>query len=145
MAVFGDGQYRLQPIYVEDMADLAVREGTSRNNTIIDAIGPETFTYRELVGIISQAIAVKRSIINIGPGLGYWIVSVLGKFVGDVILTRDEIEGLMAGLLSTGSPPAGQTRLTEWIRHNGDRLGSRYASELLRRTNRHASYNHLQR
>ena len=137
MGVFGDGRYRLQPIYVDDIADLAVREGASRDNSIIDAIGPETFSYRELVGFISQAIGVKRPIIEVGPGFGYWIVWLLGKFVGDVILTRDEIEGLMAGLLCTSSPPVGQTRLTEWIQHNGDQLGRRYASELSRRINRH--------
>ena len=128
MGVFGDGQYRLQPIYVDDMADLAVREGASRDNSVIDAIGPETFTYRELVGIISQAIGVKRPIIEVSPGFGYWIVRLLGKFVGDVILTRDEIKGLMAGLLYTNSPPASQTRLSEWVQQSGDRLGRRYTS-----------------
>ena len=144
MGVFGDGQYKLQPIYIEDMADLAVRQGASRDDVVIDAIGPETFTYRKLVEIISQAIDVKRPIINVSPGFGYWIVRLLGKIVGDVILTRDEIKGLMAGLLYTSSPSVGQTRLSEWIQQNGERLGRRYASELSRRTNRKTSYNNLQ-
>lgn len=143
MGIFGDGQYRLQPIYVGDMADLAVREGAARENAVIDAIGPETFTYRELVEIISQAIGVRRPVVNVGPGFGYWIARLLGKFVGDVILTRDEIKGLMAELLYTSSAPAGQTRLSEWIQRNGDRLGRRYASELTRRANRHRSYGDL--
>jgi len=145
MGVFGDGQYRLQPIYVEDMADLAVREGVSRDNAVLDAIGPETFSYRELVEIIGQAIGVKRPIIDVSPGFGYWIVRLMGKIVGDVILTRDEIKGLMAGLLCTTSPPVGQTRLSDWVRRHGDQLGRRYASEISRRTNRQTSYKNLQR
>ena len=46
--VFGDGEYRIQPIYVDDLAELAVSEGEKTDNKIIDAIGPETFTYKEL-------------------------------------------------------------------------------------------------
>ena len=47
--VFGNGQYRLQPIYVDDLADLAVRYGEKDENVTIDAIGPETFTYKGLI------------------------------------------------------------------------------------------------
>ena len=130
---------------LEDLADLAVREGASHESVVIDAIGPETFSYRELVETISQAIGVNRPIIEVGPGFGYWIIRLLGKFVGDVILTRDEIEGLMAELLCTSSPPAGQTRLTEWIQHNSDQLGRRYANELSRRIYRHSTNNSLPR
>jgi len=52
--VFGNGNYRMQPIYVEDFAKLAVEQGASRENQIIDAIGPETFSYRELVRTIGD-------------------------------------------------------------------------------------------
>ena len=52
--VFGDGEYRLQPIYVEDLAELAVCYGASQDNVIINAIGPETFRYRELVATIAS-------------------------------------------------------------------------------------------
>ena len=58
--VFGDGNYRLQPIYVDDLAALAVKQGRERTNRIIDAIGPDTFTYRELVREISAIIGKPR-------------------------------------------------------------------------------------
>ena len=54
--------------------------------------------------------------------------------MNDVMLTRDEVEGLMKGLLYVDSPPAGHTKLTEWVRANAKTLGSRYASELARRS-----------
>ncbi len=52
--VFGDGQYRLQPMHVDDFAALAVEQGQDRADRVIDAIGPETFTYRRLVEEISR-------------------------------------------------------------------------------------------
>jgi NADH dehydrogenase len=63
--------------------------------------------------------------------------------MGDVMITWDEVKGLMAGLLWTASPPAGSTRLSEWARANAEALGVRYASELARRRNRTASYDRL--
>ena len=143
MGVFGDGQYRLQPIYVEDLADLAVREGSSRENITVDAIGPETFSYKQLVKTIGEIIGKKRPIVRVGPGFGYWIARVLGWIVGDVILTRGEIEGLMTELLYTESSAVGTTCLTEWIRQNRDQIGRKYSHELKRRTNRQASYSDL--
>lgn len=131
--VFGDGQYRLQPIYVEDMAQLAVEQGRDTANRVIDAIGPETFTYRELVRQLGRIIGRPRLILPTPPTLGYVAAWLMGKFLGDVVLTRDEIRGLMENLLCTNSPPAGQTRLTDWAKAHAQTLGRSYASELARR------------
>jgi len=141
--VFGDGEYRLQPIYVDDLAELAVREGQSRENHIIDAIGPETFTYRGLVEEIGRIIGKPRPVVPIPRDLGYLFGWLVGKVVGDVTITHDEIEGLIAGLLYTDSPPVGKTRLTEWAREHASTLGLHYASELARRKNRTEAYEQL--
>ena len=141
--VFGDGKYRLQPIYVEDFAKLAVEEAKENENTIVDAIGPETFTFRELTQTIAQAIEIKRKIISVPPSLGYLLGWLLGKLKGDVIITREEIRGLMDDLLYTDSPPAGQTKLSQWARDNADELGKSYASELARRVDRKKAYEEL--
>ena len=138
--VFGDGQYQVQPIYVEDLAELAVKLGGSHHNVIVDAIGPETYTYRELVTTISRLIGVKRPIISVHPLIGYWAGRLISTFVKDVVITREEIEGLMAGLLYVDSPPAGSTKLSEWIRANASTLGQRYTSELARRIDRLSAY-----
>lgn len=141
--VFGDGEYRLQPIYVEDFAKLAVKEAGKEENTIVDAIGPETFTFRELAQTIADAIKIKRKIISIPPGVGYLLGWILGKLKGDVMITREEIRGLMDDLLYTDSPPAGQTKLSEWARENADELGKNYASELARRVDRKKAYEEM--
>ncbi|MCC6129093.1 MAG: NAD(P)H-binding protein [Acidobacteria bacterium] len=138
--VFGDGRYRLQPIYVDDLAALAVAQAWDRANVTIDAIGPETFTYRELVQTIGEAIGKTRPILSLPPAAGYAAGWLLGKLLGDVVITKPEIEGLMAGLLHVTSPPAGQTKLSAWAKENHATLGIRYASELGRRRDRTLAY-----
>jgi len=141
--VFGDGSYRLQPIHVDDFAALAVREGSGAGNRVIDGIGPETFTFRELVEQVGAIIGKRRPIVSVPPWLGYVIASVTGRFVRDVIITREEIGGLMADLLHTDSAPAGETKLTDWARAHRESIGRRYASELGRRRDRSRGYEAL--
>jgi NADH dehydrogenase len=131
--VFGDGGYRVQPIHVNDLAELAAIQGMQRTTTVIDAIGPETFTYRELVQEIARAIGVRRPVISVPPRIGYASGWILGKILGDVVITWDEVQGLMKGLLATQSPPAGLTRFSIWAQDNAPSLGKQYENELLRR------------
>lgn len=138
--VFGDGQYRLQPIYVDDLAEIAVEAGGKMENICIDCIGPETFAYRELVKTIADALGVKRPIISLSPGFGAFMGRIIGRMMGDVVITKEEIEGLMSDLLYVNSPPAGKTRLSEWVRKNADTLGRHYSNELRRRKDRIAKY-----
>ena len=129
----GDGKYQLQPIYVDDLAKLAVDQGAQTDDVTIDAIGPETFTYRKLVKTISKAIGHKRPLMSVPPSAAYSIGVALGKVVHDVVITRDEIRGLMDGLLCVASEPAGSTSLTKWASEHASVLGATYASELARR------------
>lgn len=138
--VFGSGAYRLQPIHVHDFADLAVAMGGERTDRVIDAIGPETHTYRGLVGELAKIIGVRRRIVSVPPSLGYAAGWSLGKLLGDVLITRDEIDGLMRDLLATDSPPVGRTKLTDWAREHAATLGRSYATELGRRRDRGVAY-----
>lgn len=138
--VFGDGRYRLQPIYVDDLAELAVNQGQEQANRTIDAIGPETFTYRDLVHTIAMIIGKNRPITQVSPTIGYWSGWFIGKIMGDVLITQDEITGLMQDLLYTNSPPTGTTRLSDWAKEHSATLGLHYASELRRRLHRDAAY-----
>ncbi len=138
--VFGDGEYRLQPIYVNDLAAMAVDEGESTENSIVNAIGPETFTYKSLVETVGEIIGEKKPIVSVPPRIGYFAGQLLGKLVGDVLITREEIEGLMADLLFVDSPPTGETKLTQWAREHAGSLGRTYTSELRRRKNRTTEY-----
>jgi NADH dehydrogenase len=138
--VSGDGSYRLQPIYVDDLARLAVDQGEKDGNTIINAIGPETFTYRELVRTIGSIIGRPRPIVGLPPFLAYLGGRVIGWIKNDIVTTREEIEGLMAELLYVESPPAGETKLTDWAREHAESLGRTYVNELERRRDRTTAY-----
>lgn len=131
-AVMGEGDYRLQPIYVEDLADLMVKAAESQENLVMDAVGPETYRFDELVRLIADALHRKVKIIHLSPGMMYFISRLMGLALGDVILTRDEISGLMANLLISDQPPTAHTRLSEWLHVHADTIGKHYASELAR-------------
>ncbi len=139
----GHGRYQLQPIHVDDLAALAVDQGAKDKNVIIDAIGPETFTYQELVRTIGELIGHPRPVLHLPDWAVYLISRGIDHFTGDRMLTRAEIKGLKANLLVTHSPPVGKTKLTDWVKENADTLGMKYASELARRRNRQKAYGEL--
>ncbi len=138
--VFGDGQYKLQPIYVDDLAKLAVEQGDATDNTVINAIGPETFTFHGLVETLASCCDLSRPIIQIPPGVGYFVGKLVGWITKDVVITREEIRGLMENRLYVDTPPTGKTSLTDWVQKHADRLGRKYTSELRRREDRKAEY-----
>jgi NADH dehydrogenase len=131
-AIPGSGRYRLQPIFVEDLAELATNNARHEDSLVLDAVGPDTLAFEDLVRQIAAAICVKPRFIHVGPRAALQMLRLLGPIVGDVILTREEIEGLMADLLVSKQPASGQTHFSTWLANNAKVLGTRYASELQR-------------
>ena len=128
----GDGSYRLQPVYVADLADLAVEALYRKDNYVNDAVGPDIFTFKELVKLIAGSINIKRPLISSPPPLALVAAQFLSLFFGDILLTPEEVEGLMANLLVSNEPPRGKTKLSDWLLANREQVGVRYASELNR-------------
>jgi uncharacterized protein YbjT (DUF2867 family) len=128
----GSGQYSLQPIFVEDLADLAVEQADRRNNTTTDAIGPETYTFNELVRLVADVLGSRARIVHLPPLMALALSRIVGFLRRDVILTREEVYGLLADLLVTSSPPAGATKLSEWLGAHAGTIGRGYQSELAR-------------
>ena len=126
----GDGSYGIQPIYVEDLADLAV-EGVYRNdNYVIDVVGPDSYTFKGLVQLIGEKIRAKRPLISVPPRLALLAAQFLSLFVGDVILTPEEVQGLMSNLLVSQQPARGKTAFRDWLETNKHTVGTKYASEI---------------
>jgi len=128
----GDGSYRLQPIYVDDLAQLAVEALYKRENILWDAVGPDIFTFREIVKLIGRTIGHERPLIPIPPGLALLAAQFLSLFVRDVMLTPEEVDGLMANLLISKEPPRCKTSLRDWLYQNRNTVGRQYASEIIR-------------
>ena len=132
--IAGSGEYRVQPISVDDLADIAIRLARESENVEIDAVGPEVFTYEDMVRLVRDKIGASAWLVHVSNSAAMLAARLMGLLVRDVVLTRDEIDGLTADLLvsKTGEPPPGTTRLSEWLDDNARLLGSKYASELMR-------------
>lgn len=133
----GSGDYKLQPVFVEDMADLVVSAAEKDENVILDAVGPETYTFNELAQLIRDKTGGSARIVHLRPGLALFLSGLVGRVVRDVVLTQDEVDGLMANLLISKDPPIGKTRLSEWLGQNAATVGANYASELNRHYRNH--------
>jgi NADH dehydrogenase len=131
-AIPGSGRYQLQPIFVDDLAELAENSTRQENSVVVDAVGLEILAFEDLVRQIAMAIGAKPKFIHVSPRIALQMLRLVGPIVGDVILTREEIEGLMANLLVSKCPAAGQTRFSVWLGQNATVLGKRYSSELQR-------------
>lgn len=130
--VFGTGDYLVQPVYVEDVAELAIRAGHQEGNLMLDAVGPETYPFEGLVRLIARKVHSPARIIHLEPRLAFFFIKLLGYLVHDVVLTWEEVQGLMANLLVSEGPPTAPTRLSRWLEQHADQVGIRYVSELAR-------------
>jgi uncharacterized protein YbjT (DUF2867 family) len=128
----GNGQYRVRPIYVEDMARLVADAADQSGNSVLEAVGPETFSFEELVKLIAQQTGRGVCLVHLPMPLAYLATLVTGWLVGDVILTWEEYRGLMDDLLAPEGPPSGPTRLSQWLIESRQRVGLHYASEVAR-------------
>lgn len=130
--IFGDGGYKLQPVYVGDVAAIAVACARDQESVVLDVIGPEAFTFEEFVRLVSAKIKPGANLVHMAPSIGIGLGQVIGLAVRDVILTKDELRGLMEGMLTSGQAPNGSTRFSEWLELHKDEIGSAYSSELRR-------------
>lgn len=141
--VFGDGMYRLRPLHVEDMASLLVEHANMSGDFTVDAVGPEEFSYIGLVRTLAEILQVRRPIMRIPSPIAFACSKLLNPFVKDVIITKEEVKGLMRGLLDSQNPSTGTIKLTQWAKEHRDTLGYRYASEVGRRVNRTLAYDQI--
>jgi len=126
----GDGTYGIQPVHVEDVADLLVEGIYNKGSYIIDAVGPEKYTFKELIQLVGERIGVKRPLISAPPRLALLAAQFLSLFVSDVILTPEEVDGLMANLLVSHEPARGKIKFSDWLEENKNVIGTKYASEI---------------
>jgi NADH dehydrogenase len=128
--IASDGSYKLQPVFVDDLARIAVESARGSDSTTIDVIGPETYTFRELTETIAAAIDKKVTFLSVPPWLVIGSGKLVGLFLGDVILTDDELDGLMTERLTSVQEPNAPARLSDWLVENKKTVGSHYSSEL---------------
>ena len=140
---FGRGDYKLRPLHVDDMATLMLNAAKVSESKTIDAVGPESYSYKELVQLIGAIAGISKPVLPVPPAFGYLVSKLVNRAVDDVVITREEISGLMRGILDSDAPDAGSIKLSEYIEQHKDILGIRYANEIKRRTDRLSSYDRI--
>ena len=67
--IAGSGGYPIQPVFVDDLAQLAVDAGSGSENVVLDAVGPETFTFDEMVRLIARRVGTRARLIHVPPSV----------------------------------------------------------------------------
>jgi uncharacterized protein YbjT (DUF2867 family) len=131
-ALPGNGAYPVQPVHVDDLARICVEAAQVDDDLLIDAAGPEQMPFAELIALLRAAVHNHGPVIALPPVLMAAAARVMGLLVGDVVLTPDEITGLIGGLLVSHDPPRGQIVFSDWLDHHAMSIGRSYANELRR-------------
>ncbi len=126
----GKGDYRLQPVAGEDVAEIATWAAEQAESVTVDAAGPDVVFFSEMVESIAIAVHRHPRFIYLSPRNAIRAVRLIGRFVHDVTLNEPELEGLMGELLVSNERPRGTRGLDNWLLSYADILGLHYASEL---------------
>jgi len=136
--IFERGDYRVQPITVDAFADLAIEaidaiDGPHGNATLPVA-GPRDWIFLDLVRAVHAAVGSRARIVHAPAALALAGLKVAGLFLGDVVLTPDEVKGLTREYLYVERPLRRGADFAEWLAQPGvaSTLGRRYQSELAR-------------
>lgn len=89
-------------------------------------------TYAEMVDSVAIAVRRRPRIVRLPARVTLAAGDIVGLLVRDVVLTRQELEGLMEELLVSKDEPRGTRRLDDWLLRSSNSLGRSYASELSR-------------
>lgn len=130
--IFGSGTYKVQPVFVEDLASISVKASRSKSPQIIDAIGPEIYTYKDFLQLIAKELNRRVIFFHTSPAIGIMLGKIISRFVKDVVLTEDELRGLMLNKLTSDQKPNGKTKFSDWLHQHRLSVGTQYTSELER-------------
>lgn len=128
-AVAGRGDYRVRPVHVDDLARTCVAAGARETTEMIDAVGPDRPTYRELVDHLRDAVGSRALVISAPTSAVLAGGKVIGWTRRDQILTRGELESTVDGLADTDGDATGASSVMKWITEHADTLGLTYFNE----------------
>src|SRR5438552_6382160 len=106
----GRGDYRLQPVAGEDVAELAAWGAAQGGNVTVDAAGPDIIYYSEMVESIAIAVGRHPRFVYISPRNAVRAAGIIRRLVRDVTLNEPELQGLMQELLVSREKPRGTRR-----------------------------------
>jgi uncharacterized protein YbjT (DUF2867 family) len=138
-AMPGSGSYRVQPVTLDDTGEIVAQAVLATENMTVDAAGPEIMSFEALVRAVGEAIGRPPRILHVPPAAAMALLRVFNLLVGEVILSRQELDGLMTELLVSKDAPLGASSVTAWLQAHASEVGSHYASELKRHVHKDTS------
>ncbi|MFI5254915.1 MAG: NAD(P)H-binding protein [Candidatus Limnocylindrales bacterium] len=128
----GRGRYPIQPVHVDDVSSICLEAADGPAGLTVDAAGPETMPYQEMVQLVRRAVRSHALIVPMPIWAVVVAARVIGAIVRDVVLTRDELRQLTEGQLTSPAPALGRIPFSRWVADSAPDLGRRWASELAR-------------
>ncbi len=97
--IFGDGEYKLQPIHINDLTEVmaAAAMDSRAVGQIIDLGGPEQLEYVQVINYLKQALGKKRLNFHIPFGVIKPMAVLMELFLKPAPLTRDQLTMLRMG------------------------------------------------
>ena len=111
--LFGRGQTRLQPAYVEDVADAIARVMQNTNDTMCYELGgPRVYAYRSLLELIARHIGRKPLLVPMPFGLWHALAAV-AEMLPEPPIMRNQLELMQIdNVTSPGAPGFGELRIS---------------------------------
>jgi len=133
VVVPSDGEYPLQPVVIDDVAEILADQVESSTCATLDAAGGERFAFRDYVRLVAEAVGRPARLVPVPPRAMLTLLRGLGRVLHDVVLTREELAGLRDGMLVSRASASAPSSVRAWLLVNGGRLGRRYTNDLMTR------------
>jgi NADH dehydrogenase len=104
--LFGSGLIRLQPAYVEDVAEAIVRalQRTEIEPITFECGGPQVYTYEELLRTIAREAALKPILFPI-PYAAWQALAWIAEMMPSPPITRNQVELMQVDNVSSSNMP----------------------------------------
>ena len=104
--MFGNGVTRLQPAYVEDVAEAIVRaaQRTETNAITFECCGPRIYTYEQLLRTIAREAGLKRILIPV-PFAAWQALAWIAEMMPSPPITRNQVELMQVDNVQSSEMP----------------------------------------
>ena len=125
----GGARYATQPVWVQDVAEIAVELAGRSDDVGVDAAGPAVYSFAELVAAVRGAIGARARLVRCPPRVLLGAAHAASLLSGDVLIAREELAALGDELLVSRGPVRSSKRLEEWLSEEAHTLGHSFVSE----------------
>src|SRR5262245_50913030 len=104
--MFGNGQMRLQPVYVEDVGEMIAKmmQRTQTTPITFECAGPRVYPYEEFLRTVASAAGIKPILIPV-PFAAWHALAWIAESFPSPLITRNQVDLLQADCTSSPNLP----------------------------------------